>query len=401
MNRTLFVVSAVAAASRRCDGVEPRRDFQVLAWRLDADVLDRRAIGCSAFARVLARIFGEPVAQAWLAFRERRTYDVIVTDGEHVGIPLAMLLKLARAGLRHVTIGHRPSSLKKRPFFRWLGVQSHMHRTVVHASRQLELAIQSLGVPARQLVLAPYQVDVAFWAPRIGATERRQVASAGLEFRDYPTLFRAAAGLNAQVVIGAASHWSRRSNTAREATPPPNVRVGAFDYRELRDLYAESAVVVVPLMKVDFQAGITTILEAMAMGKPIVVTHTDGQTDVVIDRRGARRHGGPRAPAQSLIRVLAAEAGVELEPNGFYVPSGDAAALRNALEYLLDHPDERRRLGAAGRRAAERLFSVEQFAERLGRIVDEVRAEERVAAADAHPFVPTRHDCADPRKLNP
>jgi hypothetical protein len=39
---------------------------------------------------------------------------------------------------------------------------------------------------------------------------------------------------------------------------------------------ARSSVVVVPLFDVDFHAGITTILEAMAMGKAVIVTHSMG-----------------------------------------------------------------------------------------------------------------------------
>ena len=56
-----------------------------------------------------------------------------------------------------------------------------------------------------------------------------------------------------------------------------------YEYRELRDLYAQSAFVVVPLYENDFQAGVTTMLEAMAMGKAVIATRTTGQTDVIID----------------------------------------------------------------------------------------------------------------------
>ena len=59
-----------------------------------------------------------------------------------------------------------------------------------------------------------------------------------------------------------------------------------------------------------------------------------------------------------------------IEPNGFYVPPKDPEALQRAIVFLLDHPEERQRLGAAGRRAVERLMSVDQFAERIARVVD-------------------------------
>jgi glycosyltransferase involved in cell wall biosynthesis len=373
MSPNLLVVSAAYAPNRAEAGPGPRKDYAALAATLEADVLDRTAVEHAPFSRALARLLGVPAAQAWLAFRQRHAYRSIVTDGEHIGIPLALLLKLAGATIPHVTIGHRLTAAKKRPFFRWLRVQTHLTRIVLHARRQHQLARDELDIPERQLALIPYQVDTDFWRPQPVA-EERLICSAGLEFRDYPSLMQAVDGLDVRVVIGAASHWSRRASSAAGAACPPNVTVDAFDYTALRDLYARSAIVVVPLDDVDFQAGVTSILEAMAMAKPVVVTHSWGQTDVVEDRRAVTRGNPPRPRPVSLLRLLAQREGVALEPNGFYVPPEDPAALRRALIYLLDRPDERERLGAAGRRAVERLLRVDQFAARMRALVDDACA---------------------------
>ena len=369
--RLLLVVSATVAGDRPPDSA-PRRDYEVLAQRVNATVLDRSQIRTSRSARVVARLFGYPLAQAWVAFRRRRAFDAILTDGEHIGIPLALLLKLARDRTAHVTIGHRLTAAKKRPFFRWLRVQTHVTRFALHARRQYDLATQRLSIPAEQLALLPYQVDTAFWQPQ-AVPEERLICSAGLEFRDYPTLVRAVHDLNVQVVIGAASHWSKRRNSAKDAKYSPSIKVGAFDYAALRALYARSAIVVVPLDDTDFQAGVTTILEAMAMGKPVIVTHSQGQTDVVEDRRRITRGAVPRARPTSFLRTLAIEAGLDMEPTGFYVPPNDPSALRNAIVYLLDHPQARRQLGAAGRRVVQELLTVEQFGERLAALLVEAR----------------------------
>jgi glycosyltransferase involved in cell wall biosynthesis len=325
-------------------------------------------------------VAGKAIAQAVLAFARRGSYDVILTDGEHIGIPLAMLLKLVGDRTAHVTIGHRISASKKRPFFRWLRVQSHISRIALHSRRQYELAIDELGLSSDKLALLPYQADTAFWTPQ-DVPEERMICSAGLEFRDYPTLVKAVEGLDVRVVIGAASHWSKRRNTAEDAQPAANVQVDSFDYFALRELYSRSSIVVVPLDDVDFQAGITTILEAMAMGKPVIVTHSVGQTDVVEDRRQITRGAQPRTRPESLLRQAAASAGIELEPNGFYVPPNDPGALRRAIEYLLDRPDERARLGAAGRRTIERLADLDQYVARLSALVSEAASGSPSTAA--------------------
>ena len=340
-----------------------------LAEALGADVLDRTEARSHWLLRLVARFGGIALAQALLAFARRREYDAVLTDGEHIGIPLALLLKLVGYRLPHVTIGHRITAGKKRLFFKWLRVQSHISCIAVHAQRQYDLAIEQLGLPPHKLALIPYQADTTFWQPQSDVAEERLICSAGLEFRDYPTLVQAVDGLDARVVIGAASYWSRRRNSAADTQIPSNVEVDRFDYQALRDLYARAAIVVVPLDDVDFQAGVTTILEAMAMAKPVIVTHSAGQTDVIEDRRVVTRGANPRQRPVGLLKQLAQAAGIDVEPSGFYVLPGDPQALRRAIEYLLNRPDERARLGAAGRHAVERLARLELYVERLHGLV--------------------------------
>src|SRR5581483_12480933 len=89
--------------------------------------------------------------------------------------------------------------------------------------------------------------------------------------------------------------------------------------------------------------------------------------------RSVTRGATDRPRPVSLLRNVAEEEDVSIEPNVFYVPPHDPDALRRALVYLLDHPEERARLGAAGRRAVEQLLTVDQFAERMCALVDQAR----------------------------
>lgn len=374
MTRILFVVTADYEAGLTAVG-GPRRDYLALAAGLGADVLDRPAARRHWFTGLIARYCSVALAQAVLAFARRGDYDAILTDGEHIGIPLALLLKVVGSRIAHVTIGHRITAAKKRPFFKWLRVQSHISRIALHSQRQYDLALEDLGLPPDKLALIPYQADTQFWKPLAEVTEERLICSAGLEFRDYPTLVQAVHDLDVHVVIGAASHWSKRRNTAAEGDAPSNVEVDSFDYEALRAVYARAAIVVVPLDDVDFQAGVTTILEAMSMAKPVIVTHSAGQTDVVEDRRTITRGAHPRERPASLMRRVAHTAGIDIQPNGFYVPPNDPGALRRAIEYLLERPEERQRLGAAGRRTVERLAGVEQYVDRLRGMLDQSIAE--------------------------
>ena len=74
-------------------------------------------------------------------------------------------------------------------------------------------------------------------------------------------------------------------------------------------------------------------LEAMACGVPVVATAVGGQIDSVVD-------------------------GV----TGVHVPPRDPEALAGALRGLLDDPERRAALGAAGRRRAQERFAFDRIA---------------------------------------
>jgi len=397
--RTLLVISAEVQQSIQPEiaaGPYPRKDYFELANALQADILDWTATEATASARLLARMAGKSLAHAWLAFLQRRNYQVIYTDSERVGIPLTLLLKLACARTRHIMLAHLLSPWKKRVWFRWGRLHTHIATILCHSSLQRHIMIEQLGIPAEKIALIPYQVDEHFWRPmspqeawaalNAAATSKQlddqratssssEVASApticsvGLEYRDYPTLIEAVRGLDVQLEIAAASYWSTHRGVDADQPLPPNVHISAHQYLSLRHLYASSRFVVVPLLDVPNQAGITTILEAMAMGKAIIVSGTRGQIDTVRDRRN---NGFGRIDRKALPGFLdAPEVPEELRhlPTGFYVRPGDTAELRKAISYLLAHPDVADELGRNGRRVFTALMTLDAFTGRIAQIV--------------------------------
>ena len=326
-------------------GERPRPDYLVMADAFHAELMDyaraRRMTGRSG--ALLERVAGAATLLAWACFRVRRRYRVVVTDGEQVGLPYALLCRLVRRRPRHHMIVHILSVAKKAMPFRLLGLARRIDTMFVYASAQRRFVEQRLGVPPDRVVLTPFMVDTAFFAPQEPfapdkADGRRVICSAGLEWRDYPTLLEAVRGLDVHVVVAAASPWSKRGDTTADVDVPDNVEVCRLGFADLRRLYADSLFVVMPLTEVPFQAGVTTILEAMAMGKPVICSRTSGQTDVVVDGE-----------------------------TGLYVPPGDAAALRAAIVALLDDPARAQRMGEAARRLAEERFEVRHYAHRLSR----------------------------------
>jgi len=58
--------------------------------------------------------------------------------------------------------------------------------------------------------------------------------------------------------------------------------------------------------------------------------------------------------------------------NGLEVPPSDVLALRAAIERLLTDPAERERMGTAARRLVADEMTVEQFAQRMLAVVQEL-----------------------------
>jgi glycosyltransferase involved in cell wall biosynthesis len=382
--RVLAVFSArldQAGRAAIARGDWPRKDYFAIVDALGADVIDYAAVERSHLGRLLQRLVGMPRAQALLAFRARDRYDAIFTDGEHIGLPLGLLLRFVDRRPRQVTIGHLLDTRLKRWLIRRLRAGRGIDLFLLHSSLQRTVAQHQLGLPRRKLALLPYQVDPRFWrSEREPDRDDPLVCAAGLEYRDYETLAVAADGLHARVVIAAGSRWSTHASGLRAAALPANLTVTSLDYAALRALYERASCVVVPLRPIGNQAGVTTILEAMAMSRAVIVTATPGQRDVVRGRLCTA--DGPTGAPFGGPREFGLPDDLATAETGLYVRPYDAAGLRAAIGYLLERPEEARRMGAAGRRLVDEAMNLDRFAAAVASltVVPGARAAEPAAA---------------------
>lgn len=345
----------------------PRRDFIELAARTNGETLFQpRAAGRRG---LVAKLFGPHLSQAWTLARRTRPGDSLFADGEHIGLPLLLMLAMRRAQpTRVVVLGHFLTRWWKLLLL-WIGTRIGPPGVLVlHSTAQAERVGRWLG-ERWTLELVPYQVDTAFWTrsrplPVPSADELPLVLAVGSEHRDYETLVRAARGLPARVFIAAGSHWARR--IAGSGSLPENVDYSGepLSFADLRSLYEAASVVVVPLVDVPNQSGVTTILEALSMGTPVIVTATEGQREYIsgplvttrlVDASGTEDRGP---------HVFTGSAPSE-EMTGLYVPPRDSMALRHAIERVLLDTGLARQLGEAGRRSAVAHFDIDRYAARL------------------------------------
>jgi hypothetical protein len=340
--------SCAELASRAAAGELPRTDYVEFARRLDAEVIDAHHIETRAavISRAAARAGALPAAQVLEVFLRRGRYRHIVAWGDLFGLPLALLFKLSRAQRDLVLISVWLSRPQKAMFITRLGVDSHI-RLIVGRSLQTKIAETELGVPSDRLCVEPQPVDDRFWSPSPGPGGER-ICAVGWRSRDYDTLLEAVRDgrVDTELAVGSVALPADRTSpqTARrtlfDRPLPPTVRVSNRSPVRLRELYAASRAVVVPLPDFDYDAGVTAITEAMAMGRPVIATRTRGLADVF-------EHG----------------------VHGLFVPPRDPRALRDAIDELLADPDRAVRMGRAARALVEHRHRLDDRMTALANLV--------------------------------
>ncbi|MGE3473275.1 MAG: glycosyltransferase, partial [Vicinamibacterales bacterium] len=101
----------------------------------------------------------------------------------------------------------------------------------------------------------------------------------------------------------------------------------------------------------DYEGTPNAVLEAMALGSPVVATRAGGTEEIAFD-------------------------GV----HGRLVACGDAQALESAIAELCDHPERARQLAAAARARVETDLAFATRVAKVERIYEELMAESRSRA---------------------
>jgi hypothetical protein len=195
------------------------------------------------------------------------------------------------------------------------------------------------GVDPAKMTFTPWCHTLSEDELELPVSDGGYVFAGGDSMRDYRPLLEAAEGLGIPVRIAA-----RRDPTPEDQAPPPNVSVEPTTPEGFTELVAGARVVVVPLAeRNDRSAGQGTYLNAMALGKPVIVTDVIGVRDYVDPGR-----------------------------TGIVVPPGDGAAMREALDWVNSerNRDRVREMCGEARESARDRFGPDRYVESLLAAVD-------------------------------
>lgn len=294
--------------------------------------------------RLAERLGGPSAGLAMMGFLRRRECDAIYSGSEDVGVALAWLLQSVAHRPMHASAAHNLARGRANGLLNTIALKRGVDLLFVQSQAAHDFAEDRIGIVSEKIALIPPSVDDYFFRPRQESRiDENQIGAAGWRCRDYPILSKAIGDIP-DLALKVADPVAPRMASG---FPGGAIPAATADYNALRDLYAESSFVAVPLRHTHDAAGAATILQAMAMGKAVIATRTEGQPDLITD-------------------------GV----TGLSVAPGDVAGWRGAICHLRGEPSLRDRLGRNARRWVEEHAAVDRW---VGRIAYLLRS-----AADAH-----------------
>lgn len=252
--------------------------------------------------------------------------DAVLCYDERTGIPAALLAE-SPGRFAPVVSGIGWITSASAPYPKWKGLFAHVLKKTPALWSQSRPVLDTLheewGIARNKLHFVPLGIDADFYRVQTEAGLPGRVMSAGEDrFRDHGLLVDAIADVRRTTPD---AYLELATGLPIDLpTHLGSIHTERLDGR-MRELYQRASVVALALRSTISGSGLTVLLEAMASGRPVVVTDNPGISDYVED-------------------------GV----TGILVPGGDSAALADAIRSLLADPD---RAAAMGHAAAARVRS--------------------------------------------
>ncbi|RPG34784.1 MAG: glycosyltransferase [Muricauda sp. TMED12] len=302
-----------------------------------------------AFSRITHTIVGihaYAVLKLRQNFRKFGTVDAIVSVNNTYGLALSYIKLRQRNVPRVVFIAMgllplRPSEIQRRLF------NLILKRVTLATISKSEQAHLNNLLPSCKVQYVPFGVDQDFWTPDrrdLREHEPHYILSIGNDpNRDYACLISAWR-----------TDYPRLQLVTRISLPAvrlSNIDVRDGDWRtqaltdsEVRDLIRGAAFVVLPIRETIQPSGQSACLQAMACGKAVIMSNIAGLWDTELMQDGE---------------------------NCILVPPGDPTRLREAIEYLLEHPQEVENIGRRARQTVENHFNTQLMANAIRKLIEE------------------------------
>ncbi len=280
---------------------------------LEAKIHQSESVQVLLIDKILAKIIGNP--SDWALARQLSLQlneeDVIFCNGEQLGIPIATLCGSSPQRPKIITLVNNLNRPRGRLALKLLNVADKIDMFLTYTNSQAQFIHNYLHLPenfVHQISSQP-PIDTSFFTSgQISAKKVRPlIASGGLEKRDYRTLAIATQDLDVDVKVCTFSPNARKLKRSFPKRMPDNMSCGFYDWCDLAQLYRDSDLVVLPLFKNKYEAGLTTLFEALACKKPVIISRSSPEIVSTLIDSGivtGFNPGDSNALKQAIIKIL-------------------------------------------------------------------------------------------------
>ena len=275
---------------------------------------------------------------------KQEKFDVVLSMSERIAVPLGVMLS---SRVKHFVLLLNAMDPKWLSMIKLLNLQKSWSHIIVTSQAEAEALKTELSIGPDKISSILNGVDLDFFNPDGIATDDGMppfIMSQGLSKRDYPTLIRAMQMIpHVTCKISAVSAWDKFKAGYEGMDIPSNVHLESHNHPSLiKNLTAKSRLVVIPLRTDNgmWCAGSTSVLQAQAMGKPVVVTYLPGIAEYVNNGE-----------------------------TGYLVKGNDPDAMASAIDRIWQDPARTAEMGRTAQKWVRENFTLQNFVDRISTLL--------------------------------
>ena len=277
---------------------------------------------------------------AWSVLTCREHFDAIYAT-HWDGLELIIFLRALHLYRRPIIIWHHQPIMEADSKFREMMARL-FYKGIDHmfffSERLIQESLKSPKANEERMQVCPWGADLVSYdrlMKEYPVEEHVGFVSTGKEKRDMPTLIRAfsATGQELNIYIAYNACGDNYVEILNDLRPSANVHINfikGFIPNELAQKVWAAKFVVICCQETNYTVGLTTLVEALAFGLPVISTRNETY------------------PFD-----------IEAEGVGITVPYYDSVAWEKAIRFLVNNPEEAEEMGRKARELAERSFNLE------------------------------------------
>lgn len=280
-------------------------------------------------------LFGEkPWTWFWRALKvspEIKKYDIVISHAPYMSFYLALVIYIFRIKTRHHAFSFNHGNGRFfRGLMRWIAIKvfRSIEGFVVYSEKEKFIYSEYYGIPYQKFSFTHWATEFPSCTPPENLPkhileQQPYICCMGRNNRDFGLFIDAVTQLNLQAIIVA-----KKGQIACNQLPQNIVLLEDIKMDEAMQVLANSRFSVVPLMDASTGAGHITIVSAMQLGIPQIITELSTVSDYFRDGQ-----------------------------HGLFIKPGSAESLQEAILKLWDNDVLRGQMSAAAKSFANKWFS--------------------------------------------